>query len=310
MEQKIYKYFSHHVLDLVFAKEGVCRVKCAFPVEYNDPFELFLGIDPKCGPELLAVYREIVYEIPQRPTTCFSKSPIVTPMWAHYSSNHSGFAIEFDRKSVEAAFPNGSIGDITYRDVPDPNIEQALLRAAVTKKPRHAIWLQQGVMSAAYFSKHSCWSYEEECRFVASSSDITDVAGSMILEIPMSAVTSIIVGKNFPPDLFEKSQKLANGGDVEWYVAQIGKSHPQPFFKSAEGDVFVFQDGQLKKSPATCGACSEPVGSGGELCPWCSIQERDEIEAALGNPLRMLDRIGRLDSYLDEVEKIERSRER
>ena len=45
-----------------------------------------------------------------------------------------------------------------------------------------------------------------------------------------------------------------------------------------------------------------------KMCPWCSITEADEDEAAMGNPLRMLDAIGGLGDYLAGVAAIERKR--
>lgn len=310
MGTKIYKYFSAETLPMVFAKEETCSIKCSLPVDYNDPFELFLGIDPNCGPELLAVYREIVYEIPQQPTTCFSKSPIVTPMWAHYARNHSGFALEFDLETLKSTLPEAAIGDVVYRDEPDARIEDALLRAAVAKKPRHAIWLRQGVFSAAYFSKHSCWAYEQECRLVVGMGTVADVGGNMILNIPLHAVTSLIVGKNFPENLMDESRAIAASGELNWYEEVIGKSHPQPYFRSGIGDISVFGESGIQLSANTCGECSEPVAIDCELCPWCSIQEHDEEDAARSNPLRILDHYGALEGYLAEVANIERSRKR
>jgi hypothetical protein len=81
---KTYKYFSSDVLELVFERDEFCSVKCSLPKDYNDPFELFLGVDLNVSTQCMATYREIIDEVPQFPTTCFSKSPIVPPMWAHY----------------------------------------------------------------------------------------------------------------------------------------------------------------------------------------------------------------------------------
>ncbi|WP_232615383.1 DUF2971 domain-containing protein [Photobacterium carnosum] len=93
---KIYKYFSHDVLELVFDREEYCGIKCSLPKDYNDPYELFLGMDLNTPPEQLAFYHDIIADIPQNPTSCFSLSPIVSPMWAHYAKNHTGFVLEFD----------------------------------------------------------------------------------------------------------------------------------------------------------------------------------------------------------------------
>jgi hypothetical protein len=41
----LYKYFSSEVLELVFDRDGFCGVKCSYPQDYNDPYELFLEPD-------------------------------------------------------------------------------------------------------------------------------------------------------------------------------------------------------------------------------------------------------------------------
>ena len=155
MMEKIYKYFSGDVLNLVFARKDLCGLKCSFPRDYNDPFELFLGVDLSVSTDLLATYREIVTDLPLRPTTCFSKSPVVAPMWAHYANNHSGFILEFDAERLQKTFENSGFGDVAYKDTPDPIIGEYLARSAVTMKPRHAVWLQQAVHTTAYFSPNT-----------------------------------------------------------------------------------------------------------------------------------------------------------
>jgi hypothetical protein len=45
------------------------------------------------------------------------------------------------------------------------------------------------------------------------------------------------------------------------------------------------------------------------LCPWCSITEDDALEAAQGNPLRILDNHGTLESYYQGLEELARARE-
>jgi Protein of unknown function (DUF2971) len=128
------------------------------------------------GPEALATYRELIYELPQYPTTCFSKSPVVPPMWAHYAQNHSGFVLEFDVDAIKEAFPDIGINDVNYRNEPNESIAANIARAAGTKKPRHAVWLQQTVTYHAYFSKYSMWSYEQECRLVTDMESVEAVA--------------------------------------------------------------------------------------------------------------------------------------
>ena len=93
MGSKIYKYLGADVLNIALSKEGVCSFKCSYPKDFNDPYELFLTIDFKQTPELLATYKDTIGELPQLPTSCFSRSPSVIPMWAHYAHNHRGVCL-------------------------------------------------------------------------------------------------------------------------------------------------------------------------------------------------------------------------
>jgi Protein of unknown function (DUF2971) len=311
MDKKIYKYFSQDVLELVFEKEGYCGIKCSLPKDYNDPFELFLGVDLSVGPEGLATYRELIYELPQYPTTCFSKSPVVAPMWAHYAQNHSGFAIEFDVDAMEEALPNVAIHNVTYRNEPDESISANIARAAGTKKPRHAVWLQQAVIHHAYFSKYPMWSYEEECRLVDNGETVEPVGDNSILFVPIHCMTALIIGKNFPDSEIMKSKDLAAANDLTWFQSNIGKSLALPFLRDTEQKAFVFDGISIAEAELICDACKEPFEGEGEseseLCPWCSITEQHQYEAAIGNPFRLLERTGGLDDYFAFVQKIHKN---
>ncbi|PZT86434.1 MAG: hypothetical protein DI637_10680 [Citromicrobium sp.] len=189
-------------------------------------------------------------------------------MWAHYANNHSGFVLEFDAEAVQSSFEDSTIRAIDYRDEPDERILGSLQRAAVTKKPRHAIWLRQGVMSAAYFSKHLCWGYEQEMRLVVSIDDVEDVDGNMILPMPINCVTSLIAGKNSPENFADQSRDLAENCGIDWYEEIIGKSHPKPFFKNTHAEVFEFDGSNILRASNSCARCREPIGEELELCSW------------------------------------------
>jgi hypothetical protein len=310
MSRNIYKYFSEDVLEIVFDREGYCGLKCSFPSEYNDPYELFLGADLTLGPELLATYRDIVQELPQHPTTCFSRSPVVAPMWAHYARNHSGFVLEFEADKLRESIDEVEIADVHYKDEPNPNIAEFVERAAVTKKPRHAVWLLQSVLGEAYFSKYSAWSYEQECRLVANEADVVDVAGSMVLYVPVGCIKSVILGSKSHPDSIDKSKGLAETFNFGWFSSKIGKSIPFPFFIDDQMAVHRFDGQGIVAAERTCVACSEPVAKDQETCAWCGITEQHKLEAARSNPFRILDRIGHLESYFEGVREIERSRKK
>lgn len=302
----IYKYFPETVMELIFSKKNFCGVKCSYPKDYNDPFELFLGVDLTIGPEGLAVYSEIVQDIPQFPTTCFSSSPVVTPMWAHYAQNHSGFVVEFDFEKLKSYFPDAGVRNVTYRDEPDSGIKEMIERAAVTMKPRHAVWLRDAVLSQSYFSKHTAWTYESEVRLVTTEQHIEDVSGSMILHIPIDCVKSLIIGKNSGKEAIKLSKEICKNYQIRWLQEIIGKSHPAPFFKDEDDAVFSFEDNNIAAVLNKCSECHEPVSADKEFCPWCSITDDNRFVAARNNPLRLLDHIGHLEGYLRGVEAIKK----
>jgi len=158
---KLYKYIGPDVLELVFSEAGYVRFKCTYPKDYDDPYELFLTIDPnEMEPEIVAYYQEILGKIPQLPTTCFSKLPNVIPMWTHYARNLKGFVIEVDETTLRKIIPDISIGDVDYKKEANV-VDLDLLRLAnETGKPRHTYFLQRAAFSSAYFTKNICWRFE------------------------------------------------------------------------------------------------------------------------------------------------------
>ncbi|WP_205350820.1 DUF2971 domain-containing protein [Vibrio cholerae] len=304
--EKIYKYFSYDVLDLVFAREGFCGVKCSLPKDYNDPYELFLGMDLSIPTEHLAFYHDVISGIPQNPTTCFSYSPIVSPMWAHYANNHSGFVLEFDLDGLQKHFEGNPIWKVSYRKAPLESLKGILARAAGTLKPRHSYALQEAVFVESYFSKYDQWSYEQECRFVDMKKVTENVAGNDILFIPLEFVTAFIAGPKFPSDMVQRSNEITAIADMKWYELVIGKSHPQPYVKDDNSDVFIFKDKQLVLSVHNCNLCSEPLVNDNELCPWCTITESHREIAAQRNPFRMISAMGGLEEYMEAMSKIGR----
>jgi hypothetical protein len=301
---KIYKYFSHDVMELVFQREAYCGIKCSFPKDYNDPYELFLGVDVNVSTEFLATYKEIVQEIPQYPTSCFSKSPIISPMWAHYAKDHSGFVLEFDTEELKEHFKEISIQDVSYRDEPNKNLADLLARASVARKPRHAYWLQQAVLFEAYFSKYTNWNYEQEVRLVDAKDYAESVGSNKVLFIPTSCVTAVIVGNKFPSDKIDLSMECSDACGVEWYRLNMGKSYPVPHMRDRAENPYIFDQKEIIPAKNICESCSEPLLEERGLCPWCSITEAHELEAAQGNPFRVLAHYGMLDQYLESAGKI------
>ena len=305
--QKAYKYFSADVMELVFQRDGYCGIKCSLPKDYNDPYELFLGMDLKVSPEYLATYNDIIQGIPQLPTTCFSKSPIVAPMWAHYAMVHTGFVLEFDIEELKKSFEGCMFKEVSYKSKPSEDLRKFVARASVVKKPRHAVWLEQAVFLEAYFSKYLEWSYEQECRLVVMGSEITEKVDSQeILFIPFSCLTSIIFGNKCLPDKIKYGTEITQQSNCSCYKIEIGKSYPVPYMSSPSKSVFIFKGSEIIQPENICESCSEPVVGDLELCPWCSITDQNKLDAAMGNPFRMMERYGLLEEYLEGVRKIDK----
>ena len=295
----VFKYFSEGVLEHAFVREDHVGIKCSLPEDYNDPFELFLGIDLDQGSELLATYRDVVHKIPSRLTTCFSKSPVVSPMWAHYGNNHTGFVVGFDVTQIQELFPEVLIRDISYLDRPSEELVGFTEMAAYRKKFRDAMRLQQAVWYHGYFSKYLEWSYEQEVRAVNFEDYVEDVGGSKILYIPKKCVAAIISGAKSSAHTKQALQEAACELDAEFYMEKIGRSYPTPYLINDDGKPSVFAGGEIALPDGVCGECLEPLRTKGDLCPWCSIDEMDQMTAAASNPFRILDNHGLLEQYME-----------
>ncbi|OHZ32918.1 hypothetical protein BBL07_20450 [Agrobacterium vitis] len=295
----IFKYFSEGVVEHVFVREDHVGFKCSLPKEYNDPFELFLGVDLEQRSDLLATYSEVVQEIPSLLTTCFSESPVVTPMWAHYGNNHKGFVIGFDVAELQEIYPDLLIREISYRERPSETLISFARMAAHRKKPRDAMALRSAVIYQAYFSKYLEWSYEQEVRAVNIDEYVEDVNGNRILYVPKKCVAAIISGAKSSPQTIDVLQEAAQELGAEFFVAKIGRSYPAPYLITSGDGRRVFAGGEIAPPIAECAECAEPLREKGDLCPWCSIDDAQRLEAASNNPFRILDHYGLLEEYID-----------
>ncbi|KZX65938.1 hypothetical protein A3712_17495 [Vibrio sp. HI00D65] len=306
MSKKLYKYVGPDILDIAFSETDYCGFKFSYPKDYNDPYELFLTIDFADNSDVVAFYNEIVQEIPQYPTTCFSKSPIVTPMWAHYAHNSKGFVIEVDEEKLESYVKDVRIDDVIYQDTPREELKGTLQMAMYRGKPRDIMFLRNGVYNAAYFTKKECWGYELERRVVVSDSDVKDIAGNMILQIPTDCITAIIAGPRTKPEYLDKGEEWSSEIDADFYLAKVGKSVSEPYFLNAQNETFLFNGHEIVQSKSACVTCYEPTEQFKEECSWCSISEHQEHVAAANNPLRALADAGALETYIERFNAIGR----
>jgi Protein of unknown function (DUF2971) len=310
LSKKIYKYVGPDILEKAFTQDGICRFKCSYPQDFNDPYELFLTIDFNQKPEILAFYAETVGSVPQNATTCFSKFPNVIPMWAHYGYNHSGLVIEIDEEKIQERFPEVSFGDVDYQDEPHDYIIEHLYRAFITKKPRHTYILWQAVMSGAYYTKSACWSYEQERRLVSPSKYIDDNSGLMLFPIPYDCVTAIISGPKATTDTRSVAKQITNACACSGYQMVIGRSSTEPYFIDESGGTYIFDQGLISAAPYSCPVCKEPIATEMKKCGWCSIEDFHRENAADSNPMRVIGNAGLLDNYLAGMREIDKGRSR
>lgn len=309
MGKKIYKYLGPELGEVALSDDGA-TFKCSLPKDFNDPYELFLTVDFTSDASALACYQEAIGAIPQLPTTCFSASPAVIPMWAHYGKNVTGFVVEIDEDELLKAFPASRLDDVRYQDEPDSGLTEMLYRAHVIGKPRYTYFLQGGTFNAAYFTKLTCWSYEMERRMIVGEDDVRTAESLLLIDVPGNCITAIIAGARADDSLIHSLTGRASALGCPLFTMKIGKTNAAPYFLGSDGIPHVFNGSNLSLASSSCENCSEPISEGNERCSWCQITDGDRIEAALKNPYRMLDRIGMLGSYVDSMDEITRKIQR
>jgi len=296
---KLYKYLNPQVVDNVFIKDGHIGLKCDFPMNYNDPFELFVTIKSEevGDSDYIAYFYEILGEIPQLPTTCFSKRPDVVPMWAHYAREHTGITVELDEVAIAELISFGHIEDVTYSESAAEIDLTDVAHAAVTGKPRHTFLIQSRAYKSAYFTKHKYWEYEYERRLVVHMENITENEDLLILFLPHKCVTAIISGSNAGDSEKRKYSKIAETIGCPHYQMKISRASYLPFFVDNLEQAYVFDGAGIKHADNYCGICSEPISEFEDSCLWCSLNKDQKVEAASRNPMRMLHRYGLLHNY-------------
>ena len=144
---KLYKYISPKVLSKVFRWGKTIGLRWSYPMDYNDPYELFLALSSYNDFEVVAFFSEIVGSIPQLPTTCFSQRPDIIPMWAHYGERFKGFVVELDEAVLRRNIPEVSIGNVKYKKAAEEIDAVSVGHALTTGKFRHTYMITQYAMN-------------------------------------------------------------------------------------------------------------------------------------------------------------------
>ena len=289
----LYKYVDPRFLDRALTDDGKVCLKFEHPKNYNDPLELFLTLrGQESEPFVIAYYKTILGEIPQLPTTFFSKRPDVIPMWAHYAKEHTGFALEINEEALCDNISIGYIEDVEYVDESGIAEWGSINFAATTKKPRHTHFVQTAAFKNAYFTKNRCWTYELERRLVIDPGMFPDEK-IMVLQLPPECLRGIIAGISTNDVQREKLRFVAKEFACSYYEMRIGRSSCIPYFSDEEGNSYVFDKSEIKKADHVCRGCYEPFDDCEiKYCQWCTIDDSDVKEAWQSNPFTLIDHLG------------------
>lgn len=300
----IFKYATPDLQSRILSGPRGAVFKCSHPRDFDDPYELFLSIERDEEPELLAFYADVIGDIPQRPTTCFSRSPSIIPMWAHYGQSGQGFVVEIDQAVLSSIYPESGFGDVDYREEADPGLNDLLRHAFTTCKPRHTFMLRRAVMSAAYYTKAACWSHEQEKRMVVREEDVRSDEGLLLLDVPKDAVVRLIAGPSINAEAQTSLNAYADLLACELWQLRIGRTSSDPYFIDQAGRARCFDGRAFVPVNSRCGECGEPIKEDEDRCSMCRITEAHRTAAAHSNPYRLLHHTGLLSGYLRDMNEI------
>ena len=115
---------------------------------------------------------------------CFSKSPDIIQMWAHYTDNHKGIVVGLDENEFIPDKEN--LFTVCY----DDNIVLIPITGIPDRLDRNADKLIPKIVRR----KESNWSYEKEVRVYATFSEIDLDGYYYYKEIPTSAIKEVYLG--------------------------------------------------------------------------------------------------------------------
>lgn len=228
-------------------------------------------------------------------------------MWAHYAYNHKGFVIGFSEESILEEFPETNFGNVDYGDGPLYDFSYLVARVLHIGKPRYTYFLQQSVISAAYFTKATCWAYEQERRMVVGDENVIVSGDFMLMNIPGICVSSIICGARATHGTKNRLKELAQRFSADFYELRIGRASAVPYLVDWRGEVHSFIDAKISPSKNFCTSCSEPIEEEEEECAWCRITDETKRAVAMRNSYRIIDHYGGLEEYIAGMDAISRA---
>ncbi|MDP9053691.1 MAG: DUF2971 domain-containing protein [Acidobacteriota bacterium] len=206
----LYKYLSPARIDVLLNKHLRFTQACAL----NDPFEFSPGA-PVPDAEGLGHFEARLAK--SRETQCLENSRTFgvlslaqennsIPMWTHYASTHSGFAIGFDAES-------GWLGQAIRQQKLD-RVRYIRERICSTRlSPDHP----ELKLDDIFMTKSAEWEYEQEWRWIERGNPgdyanvVSGLAGELLFlrSFPPESVREIILGCRSSSALIESVQTIA-----------------------------------------------------------------------------------------------------
>jgi hypothetical protein len=139
-------------------------------------------------------------------------------MWAHYSSNHTGFVIQFDEK--HPFFDRGSeIGHLKKVRYSITRPEVTLLDPTLSDMEHIHQWIND-----IFCVKSEHWQYEQEWRMIVTLRNCQNVIASQqddiyLFEIPKSCIKGIILGCKMSTENKERVLNILSNDDEYRHVS-------------------------------------------------------------------------------------------
>lgn len=285
----LFKYVSPDATARVFERANELSIRFGLPKSYNDPYELFLELDPPLGDQKQrAFYNYFLGKVVEVPVACFSRRPDSVVMWAHYGREGAGICLAFDEDALVDQFPIAYVGDVTYSDTP-PKVPSGLVtHAFTTGKGRHTLRLLAIGHRAAYFTKRTDWQYEAERRVVVSPDAVENRGGVLLGKVTPEALRHIILGPRADAAVKKLCQERARDWAIPLTELRIGSRTFSPFFTGPDMPAWTWSDARFKRVGDACGVCGEPAKlwrSG--KCQWCSISKKAKESAPKRSAITM-----------------------
>lgn len=125
-------------------------------------------------------------------------------MWSHYSENHKGFCVGYDRKKIEESNLFGVAGIVNYDDnYPkiDPIADNLLKEILIESH-----------------TKASDWSYEKEYRLTKLWSDFDPLIEQRTINVPNDFIKEIILGLATPQTHQKEIIEIAKQKNIPVYA--------------------------------------------------------------------------------------------